>query len=84
MDTNTNANTNANMSANMSANTNKKVEVEVEAEAEADVTKNDEDNIKFAYKPLNVSNVTYLDKHFYIERTDHRIRLVTKDYEMYY
>jgi hypothetical protein len=80
MDTNTNANMSANTNANMSANTNKKVEVEVEA----DVTKNDEDNIKFAYKPLNVSNVTYLDKHFYIERTDHRIRLVTKDYEMYY
>ena len=64
-------------------NTNKKAELE--SEVEEDVTKSDDDNIiKFAYKPLNVLNVIYLDKHSYMERIDHRIRLVTKDYEMYY
>jgi hypothetical protein len=42
------------------------------------------DIIEFPYKPLNFANVNYLDKHFYIERVDHRIRLVTMDYEMYY
>ena len=51
---------------------------------EEEVTKKNDDIVVFAYNPLNVSNVMYLDKNFYTEKVDHRIRLVTRDYEMYY
>jgi hypothetical protein len=39
---------------------------------------------EFKYTPINESNVTYLDNFAYIERVDHRMRLVTHDFEMYY
>jgi hypothetical protein len=39
---------------------------------------------EFKYLPINPSKVTYLDNFAYIEQVDHRIRLVTHDYEMYY
>ena len=44
-----------------------------------------EEEVKeFKYLPINPSKVTYLDNFAYIEQVDHRIRLVTLDYEMYY
>jgi chromosome segregation protein len=39
---------------------------------------------EFKYTPINESNVIYLDNFAYIERVDHRMRLVTHDFEMYY
>jgi hypothetical protein len=39
---------------------------------------------EFKHLPINPSKVTYLDNFAYIEQVDHRIRLVTLDYEMYY
>lgn len=43
-----------------------------------------EENKEFKYTPINESNVTYLDNFAYIERVEHRMRLVTHDFEMYY
>jgi hypothetical protein len=43
-----------------------------------------EETKEFKYTPINESNVTYLDNFAYIERVDHRMRLVTHDFEMYY
>jgi hypothetical protein len=40
--------------------------------------------IEFKYKPIDPSKVIYLDDFAYIELVDHRMRLVTIDYEMYY
>ena len=39
---------------------------------------------EFKHIPINPSNVTYLDNFAYIEQVDHRLRLVTHDFEMYY
>ena len=39
---------------------------------------------EFKYTPINESNVIYLDNFAYIERVEHRMRLVTHDFEMYY
>jgi hypothetical protein len=39
---------------------------------------------EFKYTPINESNVIYLDNIAYIERVEHRMRLVTHDFEMYY
>jgi len=44
----------------------------------------EEKTIKFKCEPIDPSKVTYLDNFAYIEPVDHRIRLVTHDYEMYY
>ena len=43
-----------------------------------------EETKEFKYTPINESNVTYLDNFAYIERVEHRMRLVTHDFEMYY
>lgn len=51
----------------------------------AEVNENKLEEVKeFKYLPINPSKVTYLDNFAYIEQVDHRIRLVTHDYEMYY
>lgn len=43
------------------------------------------DEVKeFKYVPINPSKVIYLDNFAYMEQVDHRIRLVTHDFEMYY
>jgi hypothetical protein len=39
---------------------------------------------EFKFIPINPSKVTYLDNFAYIEQVDHRLRLVTHDFEMYY
>ena len=39
---------------------------------------------EFKHGPINPSKVIYLDNFAYIEQVDHRMRLVTHDYEMYY
>jgi hypothetical protein len=39
---------------------------------------------EFKHAPINASKVIYLDNFAYIEQVDHRMRLVTHDYEMYY
>jgi hypothetical protein len=39
---------------------------------------------EFKHTPINPSKVIYLDNFAYIEQVDHRLRLVTYDYEMYY
>ena len=50
-----------------------------------EVNENKLEEVKeFKYLPINPSKVTYLDNFAYIEQVDHRIRLVTQDYEMYY
>jgi hypothetical protein len=38
----------------------------------------------FKYKPFDVSKVVYLNDYAYIEKVDHRMRLVTLEYEIYY
>jgi hypothetical protein len=43
-----------------------------------------EETKEFKHTPINESNVTYLDNFAYIERVDHRMRLVTHDFDMYY
>ena len=43
-----------------------------------------EETKEFKHTPINESNVIYLDNFAYIERVDHRMRLVTHDFEMYY
>jgi hypothetical protein len=40
--------------------------------------------IEFKFKPLNPENVVYLNDYSYLERVDHRTRLVTLEHEMYY
>jgi len=40
--------------------------------------------VVFKYKPIDPTKVIYLDNFAYIEPVDHRMRLVTIDYEMYY
>jgi len=40
--------------------------------------------IEYKYKPIDPSKVVYLDDFAYIEPVDHRMRLVTLDYELYY
>ena len=39
---------------------------------------------EFKHVPINPAKVIYLDNFAYIEQVDHRMRLVTHDYEMYY
>jgi hypothetical protein len=39
---------------------------------------------EFKYPPINQSKVVYLGDFAYIEQVDHRMRLVTFDFEMYY
>jgi len=39
---------------------------------------------EFKHLPINPSKVIYLDNFAYMEQVDHRIRLVTHDFEMYY
>lgn len=39
---------------------------------------------EFKHLPINPSKVTYLGDFAYMEQVDHRIRLVTPDFEMYY
>ena len=39
---------------------------------------------EFKHVPINPSKVIYLDDFAYIEQVGHRMRLVTRDYEMYY
>jgi hypothetical protein len=47
--------------------------------------KQEEENKKeFKHVPINPTKVIYLDNFAYIEQVDHRMRLVTHDYEMYY
>ena len=43
-----------------------------------------ENKKEFKYVPINPSKVIYLDDFAYIEQVGHRMRLVTRDYEMYY
>jgi hypothetical protein len=40
------------------------------------------ENLK--YKPINQDNVVMINNYTYLERVDHRIRLVTTEYEMFY
>jgi hypothetical protein len=40
--------------------------------------------VEFKFKPLNPQNVIYLNDYSYLERVDHRTRLVTLEHEMYY
>jgi len=40
--------------------------------------------VEFKHKPINPNKVIYLDDFTYLEPVDHRMRLVTLDYEMYY
>lgn len=55
------------------------------SEEKEDTTEVEDENMIVKYKcdPTNLLNVIYLDK-AYIEPVEHRIRLVTTDYEMYY
>ena len=46
--------------------------------------KEEETKKEFKHGPINPSKVIYLDNFAYIEQVDHRMRLVTHDYEMYY
>jgi hypothetical protein len=39
---------------------------------------------EFKYPPINPSKVVYLGDFAYVEQVDHRMRLVTVDFEMYY
>jgi hypothetical protein len=50
-------------------------------------SKTDENAVKpieYKYKPIDSTKVVYLDDFAYIEPVDHRMRLVTLDYELYY
>jgi hypothetical protein len=40
--------------------------------------------IEYKYKPIDITKVIYLEDFAYIEPVDHRMRLVTLDYELYY
>ena len=59
-------------------NQNKKQEQKPEQEQEQNQDK------EFKHLPINPSKVIYLDNFAYIEQVEHRLRLVTHDYEMYY
>jgi hypothetical protein len=69
-------------------NQNKKQEQTLKQE---DQSSNKDDNPskqeevkEFKYPPINPSKVVYLGDFAYIEQVDHRMRLVTVDFEMYY
>ena len=47
-------------------------------------TQQEQQVVEFKYKPIDPSKVIYLDDFTYLEPVDHRMRLVTIDYEMYY
>jgi hypothetical protein len=44
----------------------------------------DSEIIEFKYKPINPEKVIWLNNYSYLEKVDHRMRLVTTEYEMYY
>ena len=48
------------------------------------VETNKQEEISFKCNPIDPSKVIYLDSFAYIEPVDHRLRLVTHDYEIYY
>jgi hypothetical protein len=62
-------------------NQNKKQDQKQDQKQEQDPL---EETKEFKHTPINESNVIYLDNFAYIERVDHRMRLVTHDFEMYY
>jgi hypothetical protein len=59
-------------------NQNKKQEQTLKQEDQLEEVK------EFKYPPINPSKVVYLGDFAYIEQVDHRMRLVTVDFEMYY
>jgi len=69
-------------------NQNKKQDQKQEQDKKQQTNKQEQDQLEeikeFKHTPINQSNVTYLDNFAYIERVDHRMRLVTHDFEMYY
>jgi hypothetical protein len=64
-------------------NLNKKHEQIPVQNANLKTVKQDE-AIEFKHIPINASKVVYLDNFAYIEQVDHRLRLVTDVFEMYY
>jgi hypothetical protein len=64
---------------------NKQPKQELAVKDKEEPTEQEQDNVvEFKYKPIDPSKVIYLDDFTYLERVDHRMRLVTIDYEMYY
>ena len=62
-------------------NQNKKQDQKQDQKQEQDPL---EETKEFKHTPINESNVIYLDNIAYIERVEHRMRMVTHDFEMYY
>jgi hypothetical protein len=61
------------------------VNIQLSIQNPNDLPTNQEEEVKeFKYVPINPDKVIYLDNFAYIERVDHRMRLVTHDSEMYY
>jgi FKBP-type peptidyl-prolyl cis-trans isomerase len=74
---------NQNKKQEQKQNQDKKQEEQKQDDKQED--KQEEENKKeFKHVPINPSKVIYLDNFAYIELVDHRMRLVTHDYEMYY
>jgi hypothetical protein len=59
-------------------NQNKKQEQTLKQEDQLEEVK------EFKYPPINPSKAVYLGDFAYVEQVDHRMRLVTVDFEMYY
>jgi hypothetical protein len=62
-------------------NQNKKQEQTLKQEDQLEEVKEVKE---FKYPPINPSKVVYLGDFAYVEQVDHRMRLVTVDFEMYY
>ena len=62
-------------------NQNKKQEQTLKQEDQLEEVKEVKE---FKYPPINPSKAVYLGDFAYVEQVDHRMRLVTVDFEMYY
>lgn len=60
------------------------LEKEEKEKDELEDKKEEEEKTNFISDPINLDKVTYLGNFAFIERVDYRMRLVTKDFEVFY